>query len=87
MFSDASVHSFLRQWPPLAQCCSLRGWIDCDSLRCEMIGRDDQQAIANVYFDEVIMRDGGALPDRIRHQAQVRLYADPLGHIRAADLL
>lgn len=81
------IERYLLSCRELTAFCSQNGWIDKASLYYEVIEQNDQQIIALVQFDEVLMEASGSTVGRVPCQGRLRLSLDRYGQVIRAELL
>lgn len=82
-----NIERYLMSCRELNAFCSQNGWIDKDSLVCEVIEQDDHQVIAFVKFEEVLMEGSGNITGHIPCEGRLRLKLDRYGEVIEAELL
>lgn len=82
-----NIERYLLSCRELFACCSQDGWIDDNSLVCEIIEQNDHEVIAFVQFNEIVPECAGSLGGRVPRQGRLRLTLDRYGHVAKAQLL
>ena len=87
------MHHILQDIERYLMCCreltafgSQYGWIDKNSLRYEIVEQNDNQVIAFVQFDEILVRDSASAVSRIPCQGHLCLTLDHYGQVIDATL-
>ena len=81
------IERYLLSCRELTAFCSQNGWIDKESLYYEIIEQNDQQIVALVQFDEILMQESGSAACRVPCQGHLRLTLDRYGQVTQAELL
>ena len=81
------IERYLLSCRELTAFCSHNGWIDNNTLYYEILEQSDQQIVALVQFDEILMEGSGHLAGRIPCQGRLRLTLDRYGQVCNAELL
>ena len=79
--SVESIDRWMKTNTLISRFCSQNGWIDNDTLRYEVRGRDDRHLRVNVYFTEIVMEGSGCVADRVERFGQVELEIDDHGKV------
>ena len=82
-----NIERYLMSCRELKAICSQNGWIDHASLVYEIIEQNDQEVIAFVQFNEVLMEGAGPTAAQLPCQGRLRLTLDRYGRVAQAELL
>ncbi|NIR59099.1 MAG: hypothetical protein GWO02_06055 [Gammaproteobacteria bacterium] len=81
------ITEYLRTCRELSELTTQNGWIDNDTLRYEVVTRDERSLTASVHFEEVLMEGSGCPAGRVACWGRVRLDLDRDGGVRRAEIL
>ena len=82
-----NIERYLMSCRKLNAFCTQNGWIDNQSLCYEIIEQNDQQVIAFVQFEEILMEDQAREARRIPCQGRLCLTLDRYGQVMHAELI
>lgn len=64
--------------------CTQNGWIDNDTIRFDVVGRDRDSITVAIYFTEIVMEGSGCVADRIACFGRLKLLTDSEGRVEAS---
>ena len=81
------IARYLHTCRELAGFCSQNGWIDDETLRYQVLGREGNTLIVIVEFEEILMEGAGCVAGRVSCYGRMRLYLDEDGDVERGELL
>lgn len=82
-----NINEYLKSSRELAQLCSQNGWIDNETLRYELTEQDNDHAVVNVHFDEVVMEGSGCVAARVPCYGKMRLSLGDKGQVENSEFI
>ncbi len=82
-----SLEQYLRQCRELSALCTQNGWIDNDTLRVEILERNDRDVLAAVTFEEILMEGAGCVAGRVSCYGRVRARLSEDGEVDRLEIL
>jgi hypothetical protein len=85
--AEESLVAYLASCREIAALCSQNGWIDNTTLAVEVLDRGQDQVLAAVTFEEVIMEGAGCIAGRVPCYGRVRARLGPAGEVLEVQVL
>jgi hypothetical protein len=83
----SAIECYLKSCRELVRFCSRNGWIDSASLHYSIAWEDDNAALVEIEFDELLMEGSGRQPARVACCGQMRLFLDRHGRVVSSEIL
>lgn len=82
-----NIHEYLCSCRELSKLCTQNGWIDNETLKVDVLEKDEKSVIAAVMFEEIIVEAAGCIGGKIPCQGRVRIFLHDDGSAQRMEIL